>query len=281
MLAPDPLFLGALQAAIAADSRFEYVTMELPDHSTVARVQYLVRCDRAPRCTDRDDKIGLSLEAETIPQFLWPAAAPLAEWIVCHRQLFEGRTVLELGSGVGLAGLTAALFARLVVLTDCAPVSLAMLALSVQRRINAAGDVAVEFLKWGDAGAVAELLAKFKIPAFDVVIGCDIFYFNASLVAGLQSARGALVGSDDLNSNALVAVPPGAEGSDLLAIDGPSFICASLARSERMDVDIDEVPPRCGFCGGRVGSTTAVGDGEGGGLRIYRWFPAASGADSH
>uniref|UniRef100_UPI0014454A7F protein-lysine N-methyltransferase EEF2KMT-like n=1 Tax=Epinephelus lanceolatus TaxID=310571 RepID=UPI0014454A7F len=36
----------------------------------------------------------------------WEAALYLAEWAMDHQQAFTGRTVLELGSGVGLTGIT-------------------------------------------------------------------------------------------------------------------------------------------------------------------------------
>lgn len=49
---------------------------------------------------------------------LWPAAAVLGRWIVGHQAWFEGRRVLEIGAGMGLSGLVAALFARETVLSD-------------------------------------------------------------------------------------------------------------------------------------------------------------------
>lgn len=51
----------------------------------------------------------------------WPAAMYLAEWIGEHASLFSGRRVLELGAGVGLAGLALARItaAKSLVLSDC------------------------------------------------------------------------------------------------------------------------------------------------------------------
>ncbi|KAL3910499.1 MAG: hypothetical protein SGPRY_009034, partial [Prymnesium sp.] len=50
---------------------------------------------------------------------VWPAAILLARWLWCHAWLLEGRCVLELGAGVGTAGLAAALSgAPRVILTD-------------------------------------------------------------------------------------------------------------------------------------------------------------------
>lgn len=49
---------------------------------------------------------------------VWPASIILSNFIFWNRSLFENRDVLELGSGCGLSGLMASLFARSVVLSD-------------------------------------------------------------------------------------------------------------------------------------------------------------------
>ena len=49
---------------------------------------------------------------------LWPAATILARWIALHPQLLEGKTVMEVGAGLGLCGLVAGRFAQRVLLTE-------------------------------------------------------------------------------------------------------------------------------------------------------------------
>lgn len=49
---------------------------------------------------------------------LWGAAFVLARWVHVHRELFYGKSVLEVGSGLGLGGITAARYAHRTVLTD-------------------------------------------------------------------------------------------------------------------------------------------------------------------
>ena len=51
---------------------------------------------------------------------LWPSEEALAYWCTCHGDLFSGKVVVELGSGVGLAGMAVAACtdAARVVLTD-------------------------------------------------------------------------------------------------------------------------------------------------------------------
>ncbi|KAF1778928.1 S-adenosyl-L-methionine-dependent methyltransferase [Phytophthora cactorum] len=49
---------------------------------------------------------------------LWGAAFVLARWIHKHRDLFVSKSVLEVGSGLGLGGITAARYANNTTLTD-------------------------------------------------------------------------------------------------------------------------------------------------------------------
>lgn len=49
---------------------------------------------------------------------LWDAAILLSRWIYSNNAIFTNKTVLELGSGVGLCGLMAARYSKSVYLTD-------------------------------------------------------------------------------------------------------------------------------------------------------------------
>lgn len=246
-------------SALAGDSRFQLVTHAYPTAAVrdgaepnaavtpPLEIALLQRVDRSVRA-EKGNAISLLLETESIPQYLWPAAHPFAHWIAQNAALFRGKRVLELGSGVGLAGFVASRFAALTVLTDCSAVSLAMLARTAA--LLPRGGVALAELKWGDDAAVETLLrhpmvagddsspAEASRVPFDIVIGCDVFYFSSSLEAGLRTARAAL--RDDRGEAA-----------------GPKvFLCGTFVRSERMDADIAEVPPQMGFST-RVIDTTA------------------------
>ena len=62
----------------------------------------------------RRQRIGSEIECK-----VWPAAAILSRWLWRHKPLIRGQTILELGAGVGTAGLAAAASgARKVVITD-------------------------------------------------------------------------------------------------------------------------------------------------------------------
>lgn len=116
--------------------------------------------------------------------WVWDAALVLAEAMTSHLDLefpFAGKSVLELGAGVGLPGLTAALLgASRVVLTD-----VGALVPGLRRNVeaNRLGDrVEVRELVWGSDESVCEL--------FDVVVMSDVF-MEAEAVAALgRTLRG-------------------------------------------------------------------------------------------
>lgn len=99
----------------------------------------------------RRQRIGSEL-----PMKIYPAAAMLARWLWRHRRLISGQTVLDIGSGVGTAGLAAAASgARRAVLTDISAPALKCAKENCVRngpRVAAAARVAP--LDWGAPPAV-------------------------------------------------------------------------------------------------------------------------------
>lgn len=197
------------------------------------------------------------IEEDSIPLKIWPATPVFAQWLSDRQGLIRGKSVVELGSGTGAAGLVAAaLGARFVALTDgsLTAVSLCGMNTDENRRrgtLPAGTSVHCCVLKWGDEQHGQQLLdalhthvasvreggagvaaaaspgADGRRPgSFDIVIGCDVFYFQHSLQQGLRSAR------------------------QLLGPGGGLFLCASAVRSERMEDDLDRVPRESGFTGG-------------------------------
>ena len=64
-------------------------------------------------------------------QYLWDSGLYLARWVLGNRDRIRGQSVVEIGSGLGLVGLTAAKFARKTVLSDCAEDIVASLSRSI------------------------------------------------------------------------------------------------------------------------------------------------------
>ncbi|KAK1878325.1 Protein-lysine N-methyltransferase EEF2KMT [Dissostichus eleginoides] len=106
----------------------------------------------------------------------WEAALFLTEWALEHRQAFSGRTVLELGSGVGLTGITIcrSCSPKRFVFSDCHPRVLQTLENNV--RLNAVTQrepppVTVQELDWSTA--TEEQVALIEA---DTVIAADVVY---------------------------------------------------------------------------------------------------------
>jgi predicted nicotinamide N-methyase len=187
-------------------------------------------------------EIGRQIDDDTIPQILWPAASPFASYLLRQPAIVKGRHVVELGSGTGLGGLAAAAGGANVVLTDMSPVSLAMLDHSVAANPNLAARLSVQQLRWGNEEQIASVLENGVLRGeCDMVIGCDIFYFSSSCLAGLRTAAA------------------------LLQDRGGVFLCGSVARSERMESDLFELPKREGWDGGCI---YAADDGS---FMLFQW----------
>ncbi|EPY40019.1 methyltransferase-like protein 21B [Angomonas deanei] len=207
--------VSAIGEAIAVDERF--VWMDVGPHRRV-----LVRSKDADknRSAIVSEEVDSLLNSDTLAQYVWPSADYMCKWVHKNKHLFHGKTVLELGSGTGVVGFTVSQYASSVVLTDCSAVSLALLNLT--KGEGAFSNCIVSHLCWGDAKGLDLVKQSASLDAFDIVIGSDVFYFNFSLHAGLKTARDAL----------------GSTGT---------FYCGSVARSERMEDELQEVPMKYGF----------------------------------
>ncbi|XP_010642464.1 methyltransferase-like protein 22 isoform X3 [Fukomys damarensis] len=101
---------------------------------------------RRPRAASDTDP------AEPPRDKVWQGALLLADYILFRRDLFQGRTVLELGAGTGLASIVAATMARTVYCTDVGADLLAMcqrnVALNSHLAAAGGGVVKVRELDW-------------------------------------------------------------------------------------------------------------------------------------
>jgi predicted nicotinamide N-methyase len=108
------------------------------------------------------------------------AAAALALHIESHRESFSGKRVIELGCGLGLAGITACLAGARVLFTDYVPQALEFA--EKNARLNGLKKEAFEtkILDWEYPG---------DLPKFDAVLGSEIVYdyfFHGALIRLLE-----------------------------------------------------------------------------------------------
>lgn len=129
---------------------------------------------------------------------LWGAARVLARWIHIHRELFDGKTVLEVGSGLGLGGIVATRYASRTILTDYQDDTCRALEynLALNRTFTHALDgtkpaVAVESLDWDSIESINGSAPDLK-PKVDVIIGCDIICEPSTADGFLRVVRNRL-----------------------------------------------------------------------------------------
>ncbi|RLN80965.1 hypothetical protein BBJ28_00001278 [Nothophytophthora sp. Chile5] len=126
---------------------------------------------------------------------LWGAAFVLARWVHLHRDLFAGKSVIEVGSGLGLGGITAARYATRTVLTDYQ--SDTCTALEYNAQLNrpfthefepAKPEIRVSHLDWD----VMETIEA--VPKADVLIASDIICEPSTAEGFLRVVRHHVLG---------------------------------------------------------------------------------------
>jgi predicted nicotinamide N-methyase len=137
-----------------------------------------------------EHEVGRSDQQPPFWAFAWAGGQALARYILDHREVVAGRTVLDLGSGSGLTAIAAAVAGAATVLaSELDPFAIAAIGLNARLngvRVSTTGDVLDE--DGGDA---------------DVVLAADIWYEKqlAARVLGLLQrarARGATVLAGDV-----------------------------------------------------------------------------------
>ncbi|XP_059204959.1 protein-lysine N-methyltransferase EEF2KMT isoform X2 [Centropristis striata] len=142
------------------------------EDTTECYKSYLLPCGDA---VSLQESVALISEGTT-GLVTWEAALYLAEWALDHRHTFTGRTVLELGSGVGLSGITICRSCSpdRYVFSDCHPRVLQTLRDNV--RLNGLTEdtspmVSVQEMDW--TSTTEEQIRRIGV---DTVIAADVVY---------------------------------------------------------------------------------------------------------
>ena len=132
-----------------------------------------------------------------VGSILWEGCHVLCRFLESRPELVRDRRVLELGSGVGLAGLAAACLGATRVLVSEAPALLPLLEANMERNRPGPGErCAASELVWGDEGwaafQMAMALAQPVEPVeFDIVIAADVVYRGALALVSTLAALAA------------------------------------------------------------------------------------------
>jgi len=130
---------------------------------------------------------------------LWPSAVGLAEWLARTPSLIQGKRVLEIGAGVGLAGLAARALGAEVTQTDFQADALTLCRHNAS--CNGIEGVRVARGDWRDFPP--------DLASCDVVLGSDVLYERSlhpaleSLLPHLIVPDGLIILSDPLRPQAL------------------------------------------------------------------------------
>lgn len=127
-------------------------------------------------------KIYQKIEGD-VNSVVWDASLVLAKYleVMCQKMpnLLGGLKVLEIGSGLGLVGITAATLGAQVTLTDL-PDSLSLIKVNIavnKNHITSMGGYAIaEVLSWGDT--CSDILQNL---VFDYVLIADCIYYEESI----------------------------------------------------------------------------------------------------
>eukprot|EP00743_Colponemidia_sp_Colp-15_P008409 GILK01009136.1.p1 GENE.GILK01009136.1~~GILK01009136.1.p1 ORF type:complete len:246 (-),score=33.71 GILK01009136.1:187-888(-) len=111
-------------------------------------------------------------------QVVWPAAFILSSFIVQHPDIFQSKSVLEVGAGVGLCGLLASRYALHTVLTDHNDTVLKVLTRNAQEHTTAPESIQCVKLDWGVN--IDEFKQTCPKP-FQVIIGADVVHWPDSV----------------------------------------------------------------------------------------------------
>lgn len=124
-----------------------------------------------------DDQVSVNVSDQVIFRtgqdglHQWEAGIVLARFVLFNAQLFNGRRVLELGSGTGLAGITASLIGAESTLSDYNTDVLENIGRSVEL---SGARVHTTRLDWTDP-------TSYLSEQFDCIIGSDLVYQGAPL----------------------------------------------------------------------------------------------------
>eukprot|EP00752_Nemacystus_decipiens_P007579 g6772.t1 len=118
----------------------------------------------------------------------WDCSLVLAKYLDKHPEDVRARGILELGCGVGLPGVAAAVLgAEEVTLTDMAE-GLPAIERTLELNPAVADRLKGRVLQWGDEAATAQLLARNRLPV-SVVLCSDLLYGDGPPLAAAGGAE--------------------------------------------------------------------------------------------
>mmetsp|Transcript_32176 Transcript_32176/g.42428 ORF Transcript_32176/g.42428 Transcript_32176/m.42428 type:complete len:281 (+) Transcript_32176:111-953(+) len=157
-------------------------------------------CSLQIHCLERiPGAMALQPDTDLTGLKIWPGADMICRYLYSHKDELKGKSVLELGAGVGLNGLlAAALGSRPVVLTDINELSLRCLEKNVQANFpQNSVDVHFSRLEWGTTCKDDHLVEESSSKGFDLIIGSEVAYSVQSVSPLIQTIERYLSKAED------------------------------------------------------------------------------------
>jgi methyltransferase-like protein 23 len=150
--------------------------------------------------TEADEIHAMVLKTNRLPYgvSVWPSAIALAHEIATQAAAFRGRSVLELGAGVGLPGIVAASFGGRVLQTDREELALHLCERNGER--NGAGTIEYrpsDWTEWGEAGRYDWIIAS------DVLYGESLHPHLRRIFESNLAANGRILLADPFRGSSL------------------------------------------------------------------------------
>lgn len=126
-----------------------------------------------------------STDFDLTGQLVWPGARLMNDYLSKNGELLQGRSVIELGSGVGITGILCSRFCQEVVFTDHNDEVLKILKKNIDLHTsptNPSSCAGLEAMKleWGNSDHLNIILQKHE-GGFDLILGADICFQQSSI----------------------------------------------------------------------------------------------------
>uniref|UniRef100_A0ACD5WNB8 Uncharacterized protein n=2 Tax=Avena sativa TaxID=4498 RepID=A0ACD5WNB8_AVESA len=118
-----------------------------------------------------------STDYDLTGQLVWPGAVLMNTYLSEHPETVKGRSVIELGSGIGITGILCSRFCKEVVLTDHNDEVLEIIKKNIELQStsgNADAALTAEKLEWGNNDHVSNIVKEHP-AGFDLIVGADIY----------------------------------------------------------------------------------------------------------
>uniref|UniRef100_A0ACD5YYE0 Uncharacterized protein n=1 Tax=Avena sativa TaxID=4498 RepID=A0ACD5YYE0_AVESA len=125
-----------------------------------------------------------STDYDLTGQLVWPGAVLMNTYLSEHPETVKGRSVIELGSGIGITGILCSRFCKEVVLTDHNDEVLEIIKKNIELQStsgNAEAALTAEKLEWGNNDHISNIVKEHP-AGFDLIVGADIYILPTFLL---------------------------------------------------------------------------------------------------